>query len=150
MGPCGGRQCGAALARLTAEAHGLPPGCLPAATGAPPHPADPSGHAGRRVVMRTADAVVIGGGLHGCATALHLALGGLRPLLLERGTVGRHASGANAGGVRSTNRHVAELPLAAAALDRWRQLSDLLGEDVEFHAGGAPAAGGERSRTRCH
>ena len=86
--------------------------------------------------MRTADAVVIGGGLHGCATALHLALRGLRPLLLERGTVGRHASGANAGGVRSTNRHVAELPLAAAALDRWRRLPDLLGEDVEFHAGG--------------
>ena len=86
--------------------------------------------------MRTADAVVIGGGLHGCATALHLALRGLRPVLLERGTVGRHASGANAGGVRSTNRHVAELPLAAAALERWRCLPDLLGEDVEFHAGG--------------
>ncbi len=30
MGPCGGRQCGAALARLTADAHGLPPhACLP-------------------------------------------------------------------------------------------------------------------------
>ncbi len=30
MGPCGGRQCGAALARLTGEVHGLPPGsCLP-------------------------------------------------------------------------------------------------------------------------
>ncbi len=86
--------------------------------------------------MRTADAVVIGGGLHGCATALHLALHGLKPVLLERGTIGRHASGANAGGVRSTNRHVAELPLAAAALERWRRLPDLLGEEVEFHAGG--------------
>ena len=80
--------------------------------------------------------MVIGGGLHGCATALHLALRGLRPVLLERGTVGRHASGANAGGVRSTNRHLAELPLAVAALERWRKLPDLLGEDVEFHAGG--------------
>ena len=30
MGPCGGRQCGAALARLTAAVHGLPPEvCLP-------------------------------------------------------------------------------------------------------------------------
>jgi len=30
MGPCGGRQCGAALAQLTAEVHGLPPNaCLP-------------------------------------------------------------------------------------------------------------------------
>lgn len=86
--------------------------------------------------MRTADAVVIGGGLHGCATALHLALRGMRPVLLERGTVGRHASGANAGGVRSTNRHVAELPLALPALERWRRLPDLLGEDVEFHASG--------------
>ena len=86
--------------------------------------------------MRTADAVVIGGGLHGCATALHLARRGLRPVLLERGTIGRQASGANAGGVRSTNRHVAELPLAIAALERWRTLSDLLEEDVEFHSGG--------------
>ncbi len=79
---------------------------------------------------------MIGGGLHGWATALHLALRGLRPVLLERGTVGRHASGANAGGVRSTNRHIAELPLAAAALARWCRLPDLLGEEVEFHAGG--------------
>ena len=82
------------------------------------------------------DAVVIGGGLHGCTAALNLGLRGRRVLLLERGRVGRHASGANAGGVRSTNRHVAELPLAAAALERWRTLSDTLGEDVEFHAGG--------------
>ena len=86
--------------------------------------------------MRAVDAIVIGGGLHGCATALHLALRGVKPLVLERGTVGRHASGANAGGVRSTNRHVAELPLALPALERWRRLPDLLGEDVEFHAGG--------------
>ncbi len=86
--------------------------------------------------MPIADAIVIGGGLHGCATALHLALRGIRPVLLERGTIGRHASGANAGGVRSTNRHVAELPLALPALERWRRLSDLLDEDLEFHAGG--------------
>ena len=39
MGPCGGRQCGAALARLTAEAHGLPPdACLPPRVRAPIRP----------------------------------------------------------------------------------------------------------------
>lgn len=86
--------------------------------------------------MPAVDAIVIGGGLHGCATALHLALRGIKPLVLERGAVGRHASGANAGGVRSTNRHVAELPLALPALERWRGLPELLEEDVEFHAGG--------------
>ena len=35
----------------------------------------------------------------GCATALHLCLRGLRPVLIEKDYAGRHASGVNAGGV---------------------------------------------------
>ena len=34
-------------------------------------------------MARTADVVVIGGGLHGCSTALHLVLRGLKPILVE-------------------------------------------------------------------
>ena len=50
-------------------------------------------------MTRTADVVIIGGGIHGCSTALHLALRGLRPVVVEKDYSGRHASGVNAGGV---------------------------------------------------
>lgn len=33
---------------------------------------------------RSADVIVVGGGIHGCSTALHLARAGLQVLLLER------------------------------------------------------------------
>ena len=59
--------------------------------------------------MRTADVVVIGGGLHGCSTALHLALRGLKPIVIEKDYAGRHASGVNAGGVRQLARDIAEI-----------------------------------------
>ena len=51
-------------------------------------------------MARAADVVIIGGGIHGCSTALHLALRGLKPILIEKDYAGRHASGVNAGGVR--------------------------------------------------
>lgn len=74
------------------------------------------------------DVIVIGGGLHGTSTALHLAQKGLRPIVLEKNSVGRHASGVNAGGVRQLLRHPAEIPLSMAAMDRWLNLESLLGQ----------------------
>jgi sarcosine oxidase subunit beta len=74
------------------------------------------------------DAIVIGGGLHGTCTAIHLALKGLHPLVIEKNTVGRHASSVNAGGVRQLRRHPAEIPLSIAAMDRWFNLGELLGK----------------------
>ncbi|HSU05088.1 MAG TPA: FAD-binding oxidoreductase [Acetobacteraceae bacterium] len=73
-------------------------------------------------------AIVIGGGLHGLSTAVHLALKGLHPIVIEKNTVGRHASSVNAGGVRQLRRHPAEIPLSVAAMDRWMNLGELLGE----------------------
>ena len=49
--------------------------------------------------MPSADVIVIGGGLHGCSAALHLARAGRSVLVLEKDHVARHASGVNAGGV---------------------------------------------------
>lgn len=80
------------------------------------------------------DAVIAGGGLHGLSTAIHLAQAGLRVVLLEKDRVGRHASGANAGGVRRLGRALAEIPLALAALERWHRIGDLIGDDCEFAA----------------
>jgi sarcosine oxidase subunit beta len=85
------------------------------------------GAAGRR-----ADAIVIGGGLHGAATALYLARAGLDAIVLEKDYVGRHASSANAGGVRRLGRALPEVPLADAALTAWHHIGDLVDDDCGF------------------
>ncbi|MGF1529250.1 MAG: NAD(P)/FAD-dependent oxidoreductase [Candidatus Competibacterales bacterium] len=80
----------------------------------------------------TAEVVVVGAGLHGCSVALHLALKGLKPLVLEKDYPGRHASGVNAGGVRTLGRHSAEIPLALASRELWHHMVDLVGDDCGF------------------
>ena len=57
-------------------------------------------------------------------------------VLLEADFCGRHASGVNAGGVRTLNRPLAEIPLALASGEMWHDLAELLGEDVGFQASG--------------
>jgi len=78
------------------------------------------------------DVVVIGGGLHGCSTALHLALRGVSVTLLEKDYPGRHASGVNAGGVRRLGRHLAEIPLSIASAGIWHNIVDLVEDDCGF------------------
>ncbi len=80
----------------------------------------------------TADVIVIGGGLHGCATALHLARSGVDAMVVEKDHVGRHASSANAGGVRRLGRALAEIPLAEAALACWHEIRELVDDDCGF------------------
>jgi sarcosine oxidase subunit beta len=80
----------------------------------------------------TPDVIVIGGGLHGCSCALHLARRGARVTVIEKDHVGRHASGVNAGGVRRLGRHLAEVPLAVAAMELWHRIGDLVDDDCGF------------------
>ena len=86
--------------------------------------------------MSDVDAVVIGGGIHGSSAALNLARKGLRVLVLEKERVGRHASTANAGGVRTLLRHTAEVPLALAAREIWHDIKAELGDDCGYHTVG--------------
>jgi len=78
------------------------------------------------------DVCIIGGGLVGCSTALHLVRAGKSVVLVERDRIGAHASGANFGGVRRHGRNVLELPLSTRALDIWRNMGALVGNDCEF------------------
>ena len=87
-------------------------------------------------MARTADVVVIGGGIHGCSTALHLALRGLKPILVEKDYAGRHASGVNAGGVRQLARDLAEIPLSISSMDLWEHVQELVGDDCGFTSHG--------------
>lgn len=49
------------------------------------------------MLPRTADVIIVGGGVIGCATAFWLAKAGLAPLVLERNQLGCEASGESAG-----------------------------------------------------
>jgi sarcosine oxidase subunit beta len=82
------------------------------------------------------DAIVIGGGLIGLSSALALQQQGMRVTLLEASTLARHASSASAGGVRSLNRHTAEIALARAALPLWATLAKKLGHPCGFNVSG--------------
>jgi sarcosine oxidase, subunit beta len=104
-------------------------------------------------LSQTADAIVVGGGLHGCSAALHLARRGYRVTVLEKNSVGRHASGVNAGGVRRLLRAVPEIPLSCAAMEMWHRIGDLVGDDCGFRISGQVAvaeteAGYDRLRQR--
>jgi sarcosine oxidase, subunit beta len=86
--------------------------------------------------MPARDVIVIGGGLHGCSAALHLALRGATVTVLEKDYVGRHASGVNAGGVRRLGRHPAEVPLSVASLELWHRIAELVDDDCGFERHG--------------
>lgn len=88
------------------------------------------------MTTRTADVVIVGGGIVGCAAAYYLARRGVRPLLLERREVGGAQSGRNWGFVRQQGRDAAELPLMVASNALWRGIEAELGEDVEWVQGG--------------
>ncbi len=99
-------------------------------------------------MVRTADAVVIGGGIHGCSCALHLARRGISVVVVEKDHVGRHASGVNAGGVRRLGRALPEIPLSVAAMGLWHNIAELVDDDCQFVPSGQVrvAENGEEAR----
>ena len=85
----------------------------------------------------TFDAAVIGGGVLGCATALHLARGGMRVALLERGGLCAQASGVNAGTLSMHHfRRLELVPYALRAWEMWKTAPEWLGSDLDFGAQG--------------
>lgn len=89
------------------------------------------------IEKRTADVIIIGGGIMGCATAYRLAKRGVNVLVLEKKEIGNGGSCRNAGGVRQSARDPKELPLAMYAVKNiWPTLGEELGVNVEYHQGG--------------
>lgn len=87
---------------------------------------------------RTADVIVVGAGIIGCATAYYLAKKGSKVIVLEvSDVIGNGGSTRNGGGVRQSGRDPRELPLAMYAVKNlWPTLSEELGSDVEYCQGG--------------
>ena len=86
----------------------------------------------------TAEVVVIGGGIIGCATSYYLARAGMDVLCLEGGDIiGNGQSCRNGGGVRQSGRDPRELPLVMYGIQHfWPTLSEELGADCEYHQDG--------------
>jgi sarcosine oxidase, subunit beta len=87
-------------------------------------------------VSNVAEVVVVGGGITGCAAAYELSTTGVKVTVLEERNLAAMGSGRTLAGVRQSGRHPAELPLAMAAVERWKHLGDELEADVEYRQRG--------------
>ena len=89
-------------------------------------------------MVKTAEVIIIGGGIIGCAAAYNLAKKGISVLVLEKNkSIGNGASSRNGGGVRQSGRDPRELPLAMYGIENlWPYLSEELGVNVEYHKEG--------------
>lgn len=81
---------------------------------------------------KTADVVVIGGGIVGVFTAYYLAQRGLKTVLLEKGRIGAEQSSRNWGWCRQQNRDARELPISTRSLDLWERFTAETGENTGF------------------
>lgn len=90
-------------------------------------------------MKKTADVIIIGGGINVCATAYYLAKRGIKDVLVLEAddSIGHGGSSRNGGGVRQSGRDVRELPYAMYAVNNmWPTLSEELGVDVEYYQRG--------------
>lgn len=78
------------------------------------------------------DALVIGGGVMGCGTALHLARAGMNVALIDRKGLGTGASGVNAGTLSLQIKRAVLVPYALRGRERWARTAELLGVDVRY------------------
>ena len=171
MGPCQGRFCAAAIARLCPEqpeplAFAFPrppvrpvpmaPLMFPGPEFAAAHIHDPTPPERRPAALpaaapRTADVLVIGGGIVGLATALYLAREGTDVLVAERAeSFAMAASTANAGslhvqllaydfsesGPPDGGRAASTLPLGPQAIALWKEIAAEAGESLGIVAEG--------------
>lgn len=73
------------------------------------------------------DIAIIGGGIMGCATALHLAQAGMSVILLEKDDIGQGASGVNAGTLSMQIKRVKLMPYALKGHHEWQKMGDKVG-----------------------
>ena len=73
------------------------------------------------------DIAIIGGGIMGCGTALRVASGGMRSIVLDQGDIGQGASGVNAGTLSLQIKRVKLMPYALRGHQEWEAMGDAVG-----------------------
>lgn len=84
------------------------------------------------MTAKRADVCIVGGGLMGVWSALFLRERGRSVVLIEKGRVGREASGVNFGNLRMQGRNPFEFPLSLRAHDLWERSEAIAGESCGF------------------
>ncbi|MGH6882128.1 NAD(P)/FAD-dependent oxidoreductase [Hypericibacter sp.] len=95
---------------------------------------------------QNADAIIVGGGIAGAATAYYLAKAGLKPILCEKGEIAGEQSSRNWGFVRQQGRDPFEVPLMIECNRMWQGLSAELGTDLHWRQGGNLAMAADAKR----
>jgi len=90
-----------------------------------------------KLLPKSVDTVVIGGGIIGASTALELAERGLSVLLCEKGRIGGEQSSRNWGWVRLSQRDPREIPLMLHAMSLWQGLETRTGHRTGYHRCGS-------------
>src|SRR2546423_13921867 len=85
-------------------------------------------------MRRTADVVIVGGGIIGASIAYHLTKKGVRDILvLERARLGSGSTGKNAGGIRLQFSSEINVELSQRSLPHIERFADEIGTDPHFH-----------------
>lgn len=90
----------------------------------------------------TADVVIIGAGIQGCASAYYMAKAGMKVVLVDKSGIAGQQSSRAWGFVRVQMRDPDEIPLMEAGKKLWRGLEAELDSDLEWNEGGALYASG--------
>jgi sarcosine oxidase, subunit beta len=84
-------------------------------------------------MTRSAEIVIVGGGVVGCSVAYHLAVGGVRDVLLfERGALASGATGVCPGGIRQQFEGEADCRLARRSVQFYERINEILEPDAPF------------------
>jgi sarcosine oxidase subunit beta len=81
---------------------------------------------------RTADVVIVGGGVIGTSAAFHLAEAGADVVLLERGALGSGSTSRAAGGVRTQFSDALNVEIARRSLDAFRDFGRRPGWEIDL------------------